>query len=688
MNFLQPMILLALPLVALPILIHLIHQHRHRTVPWAAMMFLVRAQRMSKGMARLRYVLILLMRMVAVGALIFAVSRPLVSGWLSTVGMGTPDATLILLDRSPSMEALDMQTGQSKRSTALGKLAELLIKHDVGSQLVLINSTGAEVQSLDSPQALLDLPSTAASATSADIAGMLELALAYLKANESGRADIWICSDLNENDWDVHSGRWAVLRERFARFKGVHLFLLSYADRPGDNLSVRVTNVKRKQNGNRAELVLDVLIGAEAQTDSTAQANEPARRVPVEFEVNGVRSVVEVTLDAQGVSLAGHRIPIDSTRRSGWGSVALPGDTNPLDNRFYFVFSEPPLRSAVVVTDDPRTGEIFRRALAIPAQAGVRHRAEVLAPALAGQIDWENTGLLIWQAPLPGTRAAGQIERFVNAGHVVIFFPPDQGRGSPLFATRWGDWQQHTQEASQVSWWRSDADLLARVGSGEALPLNELRTYRSRVLENAGAETSSTVLARLADVFPLLVRVPTDQGGVYFCTTLPTAQYSSLERDGVAFYVMLQRALAEGCRVLAAASQRDAGPGVLTDRRQWVRVTDAGNRTGVSQRELHAGVFQDGDHWCALNRSLAEDRATVTPVATVDGLFAGLSYERINDAVDNPTALASEIWRFFLLVLALALVAEALLCMPEKKVSVPGFCAFNAARSTAKQEAG
>jgi hypothetical protein len=126
MNFLQPMLLLALPLMALPIVIHLIHQHRHRTVPWAAMMFLVRAQRMNRGMARLRYVLIMLMRMAAVAALIFGISRPLVSGWLSNVGMGKPDATLILLDRSPSMYALDLQTGLSKRITALGKLTELL----------------------------------------------------------------------------------------------------------------------------------------------------------------------------------------------------------------------------------------------------------------------------------------------------------------------------------------------------------------------------------------------------------------------------------------------------------------------------------------------------------------------------------------------------------------------------------
>lgn len=389
MSFLQPLILVALPLMALPILIHLINQYRHRSIHWAAMMFLVNAKRMNKGMARLRYVLIMLMRMAAVGALIFALSRPLVSGWLSGVGMGKPDATLILLDRSASMETQDLQTGESKRSTALQKLTELLEKRGHGSQLVLVDSASGEAQPIDSPQAMLGLPSTAATATSANIAGMLERSLAYLEANESGRADIWICSGLNENDWDPSSGRWAAIREQFSQLKGVHHFLLSYADRPLNNVSVRVANVKRRHSGNQAELVLDVLLRAEGQQ---TQVGDVARRVPVEFEVSNVRSVVEVELDAQGALLQGHRIPIDGKLRSGWGSVALPGDSNPLDNRFYFVFSEPPVRKAVIVTNDARAGEAFRLGLAIPTESGLQHSADVIPPARVGEIDWETTG--------------------------------------------------------------------------------------------------------------------------------------------------------------------------------------------------------------------------------------------------------------------------------------------------------
>ena len=455
MGFLQPLALIALPLIALPILIHLINQHRHRTIPWAAMMFLMSAKRMSKGMARLRHFLILLMRVLAVAALIFVISRPLSGGWLGSIGMSKPDATLILLDRSASMEMQDLQAGQSKRSAALQKLAQLLEQGDYGTHLVLIDSASGQLQEVDSPKALLGLPTTESSATSADIPGMLESALAYLKANKSGRVDVWICSDLSENDWDVESGRWRAIREEFAQLEGVHHFLLAYADLPSSNLSVRVENVQRWERGNNAELVLDVVVRSKGR----GWVTQPVHTTPktrIAFEVNNARSVVEVELltvnsppiqdskarvdgQRQGASLQGHRIPIDTKLRSGWGSVGLPGDTNPLDNRFFFVFSEPPVRRAVVVSDDVKNGEAFRRALAIPIDPRLQHRIDVISVDRVAEIDWESTGLLIWQAALPRGSVAEQIAQFVDTGRVVMFFPPSQNTDERLFDSRWGE---------------------------------------------------------------------------------------------------------------------------------------------------------------------------------------------------------------------------------------------------------
>ena len=126
MSFLQPWLLAALPLVALPIIIHLINQRRFQTIPWAAMMFLLAAQRMARGYSRLRQWLIMLFRMLVIAGLVMAVSRPLSSGWLGLVGGGQADTTIVLVDRSPSMQATAAGTGQSKLETGNAQLVRIL----------------------------------------------------------------------------------------------------------------------------------------------------------------------------------------------------------------------------------------------------------------------------------------------------------------------------------------------------------------------------------------------------------------------------------------------------------------------------------------------------------------------------------------------------------------------------------
>ncbi len=59
MSFLNIWILLALPLIGLPVLIHLMNQRRHKQIHWGAMHFLRKARRMNTGVAKLRYWFIL-----------------------------------------------------------------------------------------------------------------------------------------------------------------------------------------------------------------------------------------------------------------------------------------------------------------------------------------------------------------------------------------------------------------------------------------------------------------------------------------------------------------------------------------------------------------------------------------------------------------------------------------------------
>ena len=144
-----------------------------------------------------------------------------------------------------------------------------------------------------------------------------------------------------------------------------------------------------------AELVLDVVVRSRGDRgEVTSPVHTTGQTFPVEFEVNNVRSVVEVELDRQGASLQGHRIPIDTKVRSGWGSVGLPGDSNPLDNQFFFVFSEPTVRRSAVVSDDAKNGEAFRRALAIPTDPRLQHRVDVISVDRVAEIDWESNSTI------------------------------------------------------------------------------------------------------------------------------------------------------------------------------------------------------------------------------------------------------------------------------------------------------
>ena len=55
MTFLQPFVLVGLPLIAVPIVIHLLNRVRYRSRNWAAMNFLLAASRRSRRHARLRH---------------------------------------------------------------------------------------------------------------------------------------------------------------------------------------------------------------------------------------------------------------------------------------------------------------------------------------------------------------------------------------------------------------------------------------------------------------------------------------------------------------------------------------------------------------------------------------------------------------------------------------------------------
>lgn len=652
MSFLQPWMLFALPAIALPILIHLIHRRRHRTVEWGAMMFLLQGARMSKGYQRLRHILLLILRTLAVAGLIFGLGRPIAGGWLGGLGGGRPDSVIVLLDRSASMAETVPGTGESKLTVGVRRLVEALGNVEANGW-AFVDSVGGRVTGLDSPADLADLPVAVETSAGADLPGMLEAAVDYLEVNSSGRAEIWICSDGRLADWRPEDGRWPALRESLlAMPAGVRVNVLAFDERPPENLAIRVEKVERVRGTERAELALDLRITAEEERDAS---------VPVAVDMGGARSIVRVEMKGREALLEGHRMPLDEAEGSGWGFVELGDDGGPLDNRFYFTYGEAVTLETFVVAEDAAVADVLRIAAESPLRDDASWAAEVLRPEDASPLDLEGVSLLLWQAPLPEDDGiAAEIERFVAAGGRAIFLPPETPLGAELFGCSWGHTAElgSAEEPASPTFWRGESDLLRHGDGGTPLPVADTIVRRT-----TGLAGDFTPLSSFAGGETFLARAPTGRGGAYFLTALPKETESNLASQGVVLFALLHRALAAAVAEAGSRSQQEAGrfDGSLDD---WTSAGGTPEDALLAERFHHAGVVTDGERFVALNRSAAEDRPEVLAEERLGSMLQDVDVSLVAGAAGE-ASLIEEVWRLFLIAMLVALFGEALLCIGE-----------------------
>src|SRR6516164_6716804 len=106
MSFLTPFMLFGAVAASIPVAIHLFFRSRYRTVPWAAMKFLLTSVEQTSRRLKFQELLLLLLRMLVLVMLALAFARP-----ISTVvrGSGRGDAVdaVMVFDTSFSMGAND-----------------------------------------------------------------------------------------------------------------------------------------------------------------------------------------------------------------------------------------------------------------------------------------------------------------------------------------------------------------------------------------------------------------------------------------------------------------------------------------------------------------------------------------------------------------------------------------------------
>ncbi len=658
MTFLNPILLFGLPLIALPVLIHLINQRRHQSVEWGAMRFLLSAKRVSRGVARLRHVGILTARMLIVAGLIFALGRPLATGWFGTLAGGKPETVIVLLDRSASMQSQDLTSGESKRTCGLNKIVDLIAAYGNDSKVVLIDSANNTATEIENSRLLADLPNSQPTDGSADIPSMLQTALDFVADNQTGRTDIWICSDAQRSDWDAESGRWETLQGSFSDFAGVRFHILNFNEAPQRNYSVQVESVERViENESQSALVLDILINRSKDVSG-------ATELPVEITINGARTVVNAKAISQETRIAGYRIPIGNSTESGWGKIELPADSNSSDNQYFFSFAKTPEVQTTIVTENTADVDALKLICSVTPSTASKATVKVLAPDQLNEIDWANSAMLLWHGPLPDSATANRIEKFVASGRIVFFFPPEQSGSNEFAGFKWGNWKTTSRDAQTIGFWKNESDILGSSREGKPLPVENLNVFRYRQLDGADRP-----LAKLKNGDLLVTRKTTDAGGVYFCATLPSPAYSNLAQNGVVAFAMMHRAIDVAAPLLGNAKQVVACSPSSSEAATMKQV--AGSRAALAEQNPYvAGVYSSGDKMVAINRPANENDTNTLANSEVESLFEGLNVYLIEQRLGNIKSLASETWKVFVVIACLALLLEAILCMPQKQAEI------------------
>ncbi|MEY3894854.1 MAG: hypothetical protein RLZZ214_373, partial [Verrucomicrobiota bacterium] len=283
MLFLNPLLLWGLLAASVPVLIHLINKRRHKTIQWAAMQFLLKATRESRGKKKLRHILILTCRALAIAALAFAAARPIVSGLIGWGG-GSIDTVVLLLDRSASMETKPGDGLNPRRQIVIEKVRDTM-KTLGATRLVLIDSASGRPQEIPSPDILPEIAATAPSDTAADFPTLLARAAEFL-SETTGRSEVWLASDLQTSNWHPEDERWSAARASLAALpQKPAIRVLSLTGPSAANTAIRILGSRR--SGDEMLFDLEILRAPDARGSAA---------LPLTTQLNGTRTTETLTL--------------------------------------------------------------------------------------------------------------------------------------------------------------------------------------------------------------------------------------------------------------------------------------------------------------------------------------------------------------------------------------------------------
>ncbi|MEY4674357.1 MAG: hypothetical protein RL148_2141 [Planctomycetota bacterium] len=431
--FLNPMLLWALPLCALPIVIHLLNRRRFQVKQWAAMEYLLNAMKRNRKRMRMEQWLVLLLRVLAVLFLVFLVARPAPQGG-SLVGSVTHH--VVVLDASASMQQRNGSTRLFDRAQErVRELAEKLADTRSGDLFSVVVTTRSEQPDLWAQRIGPDLgrrvgallKEQRCSDGTTDLGTSLAAARTRAAAvAEASRTEYYVVGDQRVHDWltDDEKPRPALAAQLAAMDEEAeHLTSSPVGGRETANLAVAAVR--------RLDRLAVAGVPVALAVDVVNRGSDPSEPTEVAVEVDGQGRVVrpvEVLAPGQRTTVVvSHTFHASGPHRVE--ALLAATDTFPLDDRRTLALDVRERSRVLLVDGEPGEGddggETFFVAAALDpggeALSGIE--AQVVGDDALRDTDLAPFDLVaLCNVAAPAAADVEKLEQYATGGGGVVFF--------------------------------------------------------------------------------------------------------------------------------------------------------------------------------------------------------------------------------------------------------------------------
>ena len=548
LTFINPYFLFGLAAGILPILIHRLIQKKAIPRTFSAVRLLLRSQRMVARPQRLKHLLLLCLRVLAVMSLVVLMARPVLTqqGLLTS---GNKGGKIILLDNSLSM---GFREGDGEdRFHSAKKAAEEVIK-DLKGQVILIPtapvlskvSSNEEVRWMGPEEALRALSSISLSFGRGDPISALNRAYGKLKDLKMEK-EILIISDLTHGDWE----RLNPSKLNLSPSEVPVTFLRIGGEKRDSNLGIK-----------RVELVEgDGVVGVPGRMEVTvSNLSDMSQSTLVQLYLSGVK-VDQKSVDVKSGEDGRASFEL-FLERPGWvnGEARLSGDRLSIDDVFYFSLKVREKVRVLIVDGDPRTSlrtsESYYVVNAL--HPGGLERSPFLTRVVTEEglasVDLKSyEALLLLNVSHP---QASRLSSFLESSKPVFIFLgdrvlPEEYNKIPLFPWRIREVVDRQEKIAQVDEHHSSLKSFSGAEGGSLRNASIRRYFK--------IEGSKRNLLTLGNKDPLLVEADREKGRLFLFSSSADLDWNDLPLKA-AYLPLIQGLLKE----TAGLAKSSLSPGI------------------------------------------------------------------------------------------------------------------------------